>query len=455
MSTEPTPSLLVVDDDTGIQRQLRWAFDDYATTTCGDRPAALAAAATAAPAVVLLDLGLPPDPDGPSEGLQALGEILAAHPDTRVIVLTGQKERAYALKAVALGAYDFYQKPVDIDELRVIVSRAAFLHDLARESRAQQAAAGHSAVPGLITGSREMQRLADQVARFADPNVAVLVTGESGTGKELLAHGLHTLSKRHTAQYIAINCAAIPENLLESELFGYEKGAFTGAHKTTIGKFEQAHGGTLLLDEVGELPMSLQAKLLRVLQDHTIQRIGGRKPIAVDFRLVAATNKDLGKLVETGGFREDLYYRLSEVQLHVPPLRERPEDGPLIAEAFLESWTAEQGLGRVRLAPKAYDAIRAHTWPGNVRELQNRLKRAAIGAAGTITPADLELGDGARQSTGGETPLPSLREARRSAEMHVIQDALRKAGGNISETARLLGVSRPKLYQLLSDYNLR
>jgi len=451
MSKQPDPSLLVVDDDTGIQRQLRWAFDDYATTTCGDREAALAAVRKAEPAVVLLDLGLPPDPDGPGEGMAALREILAERPDARVIVLTGQKERAYALKAVSLGAYDFYQKPVDIDELRVIVSRAAYLRDLARESRAQQAEAGRSAVPDLITTSPAMQRVADQIARFADPNVAVLITGESGTGKELLANGLHALSKRRERAYVAINCAAIPENLLESELFGYEKGAFTGAHKTTVGKFEQAHGGTLLLDEVGDLPLSLQAKLLRVLQDHRIQRIGGRKSIDVDFRLVAATNKDLEKLVETGAFREDLYYRISEVRVRIPPLRERPEDAVLIAESFLVTWTAEQGLRRVGLSPEALDAIREHTWPGNVRELQNRVKRAAISADGAITAGDLELAE----PEPSEGPATSLREARRSAEVSAIRDALRRANGNISETARLLGVSRPKLYQLLSEYGLR
>ncbi len=451
MSKQPAPSLLVVDDDTGIQRQLRWAFDDYATTTCGDRAAALAHLRKAEPAVVLLDLGLPPDPDGPGEGMAALREILAERPDARVIVLTGQKERAYALEAVSLGAYDFYQKPVDIDELRVIVSRAAYLADLARERRAQQAEAGRSAVPDLITTSAAMQRVADQIARFADPNVAVLITGESGTGKELLANGLHVLSKRRERAYVAINCAAIPENLLESELFGYEKGAFTGAHKTTIGKFEQAHGGTLLLDEVGDLPMSLQAKLLRVLQDHRIQRIGGRKSIDVDFRLVAATNKDLEKLVETGAFREDLYYRISEVRVRIPPLRERPEDAVLIAETFLATWAAEQGLHRAGLGRDALEAVREHTWPGNVRELQNRVKRAAISAEGTITAADLELAAPERP----DGPATSLREARRSAEVSAIRDALRRANGNISETARLLGVSRPKLYQLLSEYELR
>jgi len=445
----PTP-LLVVDDDTGIQRQLRWAFDDFATTTCGDRGTAMTALHKTKAPVVVLDLGLPPDPDGPSEGLTALREILAARPDAKVIVLTGQRERAYALKAVGMGAYDYYQKPVDIDELRLIVARAANMHALEQENREQQAAAGRSAVPDLVTGDAAMQRVGDQIARFADANVSVLITGESGTGKELLAHGLHTLSSRKDGEYVAINCAAIPENLLESELFGYERGAFTGAHKTTIGKVEQAHKGTLLLDEIGDLPATLQAKLLRVLQDHTIERIGGRKRIPVDFRLVTATNRDLEQLVADGHFREDLYYRVSEVRVRIPPLRERPEDAILIAERFLDNWTRAQGMSRVGFSNDGLAAIRAYGWPGNVRELQNRVKRAALNAEqGRIGPEALELAEGESK------PVVSLRDARKSAEFNAVQEALRQADGNISETARLLGVSRPKLYQLLDDHDLR
>lgn len=448
-STRHDPRLLVVDDDPGLRRQLRWAFDGYETVEASDRKAAMEAVRKAEPAVVLLDLGLPPDPDGPSEGMAALRDILGLVPDAKVIVLTGQKERSYALKAVSLGAYDFYQKPVDIDELRLIVSRAATLYELEQENRELQASAGRAPVPGLITANPAMQRVADQIARFAEANVSMLIVGESGTGKEVLAYGLHALSARKEREYVAINCAAIPENLLESELFGYERGAFTGAHKTTIGKFEQAHGGTLVLDEIGDLPAQLQAKLLRVLQERKIERIGGRKSIPVDIRLVAATNRNLEDLVAKGEFREDLYYRVSEVVVRIPPLRERPEDAALIAQRFLESWLAEQRLPKIGLSHQALAAIRQYSWPGNVRELQNRVKRAAVNADGVITPEDLELAESPRKTA------QTLREARQSAEFNVIQDALSMANGNISETARILGVSRPKLYQLLSEHKLR
>jgi len=450
-ATKKPVRLLVVDDDPGLRRQLRWAFDDYKTTECGDRKAALEAIRKAPPAVVLLDLGLPPDPDGPSEGLAALRDILTATPEAKVIVLTGQKERAYALKAVSLGAYDFYQKPVDVDELTLIVARAANLHELERENRDLQAAQSECKVPGLITQNARMQQVGEQIARFAEANVAVLIVGESGTGKELLAHGLHTLGHRaEKGQYIALNCAAIPENLLESELFGYERGAFTGAHKTTIGKFEQANGGTLLLDEIGDLPASLQAKLLRVLQERKIERVGGRRGIPVDFRIVSATNRDLEKMVAEGGFREDLFYRLSEAVVRIPPLRERPEDAVLIAQSFLKAWTAEQGLHNPGLSPDALAVIGEHAWPGNVRELQSRLKRAAVNATGRITARDLELA-----APSDDEPARTLKEARQSAEYDAIRKALSLSEGNISEAARLLGVSRQGLYQLLSDHKMR
>ncbi|RMD91083.1 MAG: PEP-CTERM-box response regulator transcription factor [Alphaproteobacteria bacterium] len=450
MSEDSTAGLLVVDDDEGIRRQVKWAFDDFEVITCGDRPSALKALAKARPAVVLLDLGLPPDADGPSEGLAALGEILQRVPEAKIIVMTGQKERSYAVRAVGLGAYDFYEKPLDQEELSLIVRRALRLHELEAENRALLAGAGDHMVPGLLTANPALREVARQVAQLARTDVSVLIYGESGTGKELLSQGVHKLSRRAAGPYVAINCAAIPENLLESELFGHEKGAFTGAHKTTVGKIEQADGGTLMLDEIGDLPQALQGKLLRVLQEKSIERVGGRRAIPVDFRLVAATNRDLEAAIAEGAFREDLYYRIGEAVVTVPPLRQRPEDAILIAQRFLEAWSSEQGLANPGLAGDALAAITQYHWPGNVRELQSRIKRALACATGKITAADLDL------PVGGEAaPLMTLKEARQEAERRVIQQALAQAEGNISEAARLLDISRPTLYQLLSEHGLR
>lgn len=441
--------IIIVDDDPGLRRQLKWAFKQFDAIECGDRTEALEAVADAAPAVVLLDLGLPPDPDGPSEGLNTLSDILSRSPETKVIVMTGQKERQHALESVNRGAYDFYRKPIDVEELHLIVQRASQLYELERENRELQQSSADAVLPGMITGNARMRHVARQVTKFAKADVSVLVIGESGTGKEIVASALHTQSRRAKGSFVAINCAAIPENLLESELFGYEKGAFTGANKTTPGKMEQAHKGTLLLDEIADLPLALQGKLLRALQERTIERIGGRQTIPVDFRLVAATNRDLEEMVAEGSFRADLYYRLGETTIHIPPLRERPEDTLLIAQDFLARWAHEQGLGAIGFAADAFAAITQHNWPGNVRELQSRVKRGAVSATGKITAADLGL------SIEAEGKVPTLKEGRRSGEFHAIQQALARARGNISETARLLGVSRPTLYQLMSDHNLK
>ena len=450
MTDDTNRRLLVVDDDEGIRRQLKWAFDDFETSVCGNRAAGVKAAARNRPAVVLLDLGLPPDPDGPSEGLNALSEILKVAPEAKVIIMTGQKERSYAVKAVGLGAYDFYEKPLDLDELTLIVRRAMRLHELEAENRMLLASAGGDLIPGLITANPALRQVAQQIAQLARTDVSVLIYGESGTGKELLSQGVHRLSRRADGPYIAINCAAIPENLLESELFGHEKGAFTGAHKTTIGKIEQAQGGTLMLDEIGDLPPALQGKLLRVLQEKCIERVGGRRTIPVDFRLVAATNRDLKSAIADGGFREDLYYRIGEATVTIPPLRERPEDAVLIAQHFLASWSSEQELPNPGFAPDALAAITQYEWPGNVRELQSRIKRALACAAGRITAVDLDLA-----ANGQATALPTLKAARQEAERRVIQQAMTQAEGNISEAARLLDISRPTLYQLLSEHGLR
>jgi two-component system NtrC family response regulator len=448
MNSEGT-RILIVDDDPGLRRQLRWAFTDFHAVECADRSEALRAVEEEAPAVALLDLGLPPDPDGPSEGLAALSDILRRSPETKVIVMTGQKERQHALESVNRGAYDFYRKPIDVDELHLIVSRASHLHALERENRELQESAHEEAIPGLLTGNDRMRQVAKQVVQFARADVSVLVNGESGTGKELVAHALHSQSKRAQGQYVAINCAAIPENLLESELFGYEKGAFTGANKTTPGKIEKAHKGTLLLDEIADLPLALQGKLLRALQERSVERVGGRQAIKVDFRLVAATNRDLQAMVAEGTFREDLYYRLGETTIVIPPLRDRPEDALMIAKDFLVHWARDQDLGALAFAPDALAAITQHDWPGNVRELQSRVKRGAVSATGKITAADLGL------DVQGTEDLPTIKEARRNGEFHAIQKALGRAGGNMSEAARLLGVSRPTFYQLLADHNLK
>ncbi|GAB4125338.1 MAG: PEP-CTERM-box response regulator transcription factor [Rhodothalassiaceae bacterium] len=444
------PLLMIVDDDPGIRRQLKWGLDDFTVVECGDRPSAIKQVKKEPPLAVLLDLGLPPDADGPGEGLSALKDILTEVPDAKIIVMTGQRDRSYALKAIALGAYDFYEKPLDLDEIRLILARAARLHALEAENRRLLAVSHESGIPGLITASPKLRALGQQIGRLARTDVSVLIIGESGTGKEVLSRGVHLLSRRAEGPFIAINCAAIPEALLESELFGHEKGAFTGAHKTTVGKIEQADKGTLLLDEIGDLPLPLQAKLLRVLQEKSIERVGGRRSIAVDFRLVAATNRDLEKAISEGQFREDLYYRVGEAVIEVPPLRERPEDAVLIAQAFLAEWSELQGMKNPGFANDALAAIAQYAWPGNVRELQSRIKRALATASGRIGAIDLDL-----ETTGGPPAIQTLKEARQKAEFEAVQRAMSQTGGNISEAARLLDVSRPTLYQLLNDLGLR
>ena len=449
--TDDARNLLIVEDDAALRKQLKWAFNDYTVHLAEDRREALDLARKHEPAVVLVDLGLPPDPDGPSEGLKALSEVLQALPSSKAVVMTGQDEHAYAVEAVNKGAYDFYSKPIQVESLGQTIERAFRIYELEAENRQLRGAQRDSSIPGLETCNAEMRKVCQQIEKFARANVGVLIAGESGTGKELLARAVHEKSGRRGA-FIAINCAAIPENLLESELFGYEKGAFTGAHKTTNGKIEQADGGTLLLDEIGDLPLGLQAKLLRVLQERSVERVGGRKAIPVDFRIVSATNKDLPGMVEAGQFREDLYYRLGEVTVRVPPLRERPEDASLIAQRFLEDWAETENLGVVRFSAQGLAALTQYDWPGNVRELQSRVKRAALACDGTIRPRDLELEAGPTES---RATVQTLREARRDAEIAAIQAALVETEGKISDAARLLDVSRPTLYQLLRDHNLK
>jgi two-component system NtrC family response regulator len=453
MSQEAKPKLLIVEDDEGLQRQLRWAYDDYEVLTASDRNAAIDLLRAEEPPVVTLDLGLPPDPDGVSEGFATLEAILALKPETKVIVASGHGARESALRAIASGAYDFYQKPVDIDQLGLIVRRAFQLHGIETENRRLESHVGDDrrVLGTMITAAPEMTKVARTIERVANTSVSVMLLGASGTGKELLARGLHSASRRAEGAFVAINCAAIPENLLEAELFGYEKGAFTGAIKTTEGKIELAHGGTLFLDEVGDIPLPLQVKLLRFLQERVIERIGGRKTIAVDTRIVCATHQDLPAMIQAGSFREDLYYRLAEIVVRIPTLAERHGDPTLLAKHFLHSFSREMNPSVRGFAPGALDAINDWQWPGNVRELENRMKRAVIMADGKlITAEDLDL------APKGDDQLPiNLKAAREAVDRRVIRQALARTESNISSAARLLGISRPTLYDLLKQYGLQ
>jgi len=450
VSKDDKKVLLIVEDDPGLQKQMRWSFDATDTLVAGERESALAEVRRHEPPVVTLDLGLPPDADGASEGLATLEQILALAPDTKVIVVTGNQDRANAVKAVGMGAYDFYQKPFDPEVLGLVVGRAFRLHSLQQENRRLQSAQD-SPTHGIITRDPGMLKLCRSVEKVAPSDATVLLIGESGSGKELLAKALHQLSPRAAKRFVAINCAAIPENLLESELFGYEKGAFTGASKQTRGKIEFADGGTFFLDEVGDLPLALQAKLLRFLQERVVERIGGREEIAVDVRIVCATHQNLKKLIEEGRFREDLYYRLSEIVLEIPPLRERHGDALLLAHAFVQRFSRDEGRSPLRLQQDALAAIEAYAWPGNVREMENYVKRAVIMAdAAQIGAADLGL----RVPEGEPEPV-NLRQVRDEAERKAIIKVLSRVDGNIADAAHLLGVSRPTLYDLISRHGLK
>jgi two-component system, NtrC family, response regulator len=451
--TEAHKALLIVEDDPALQKQMCWAFDQYATIVAGDREAAVASVRRHEPAVVTMDLGLPPRPDDPTEGLQLLEEVHALAPDTKVIVLTGQNDRANALKAIALGAYDFCEKPFEPMLLGLMLERAFRVHDLQEENRRLQAAQQIPAMAGLVTRDPGMQKICRTVEKIAPTSATLLIIGESGTGKELLARALHELSPRKGNRFVAINCAAIPETLLESELFGYEKGAFTGAAKQTLGKLETANGGTLFLDEIGDLPLSLQAKLLRFLQERVIERIGGRQEIPIDVRIVCATHQNLKELTAAGKFREDLYYRLAEIVLEVPPLRARNGDAALLAHGFVHHFAAEQKRGSMTLTPDAVAAIEAHPWPGNVRELENVIRRAVIMAeSSSIGAGDIGV---APESAEGESSQLNLRQVREEAEKQAVLRALGRVNGNLSKAADLLGVSRPTLYELMHRFGLK
>jgi two-component system NtrC family response regulator len=454
MGNERSPPLLIVEDDPALQKQIRWSFSDYEAVTASDREEALAQMRRFQPPVVTMDLGLPPDADSVSEGFRLLEEILEAAPDTKVIVLTGQNDRGNALRAIDLGAYDFIAKPFEPEILALIVDRAFRVHGLQTENRRLRETSRPEALTGLVTSDPELLRVCRTIDKVAPTTATVLIIGESGTGKELLARGLHEGSSRRDQRFVAINCAAIPDNLLESELFGYEKGAFTGAVKTTPGKIESAHRGTLMLDEIGDLPMALQAKLLRFLQERVIERIGGRQEIPVDVRIVGATHQDLKALIREGRFREDLYYRLAEIVVNVPPLRNRIGDRALLAHAMVRRFAAEQKRGSLTLTPSALAAIEAHSWPGNVRELENCMKRAVIMAEGSqIDAADIGLEP--PPSSGDGSDVLELRVVRDHAERQAVIRALGRTNGNVVQAASLLGVSRPTLYDIMNKFGLK
>jgi two-component system NtrC family response regulator len=451
MLTEDKLKLLIVEDDLGLQKQLKWCFDKYEILVASTRSEALAQLRRFEPHVVLQDLGLPPDPEGVEEGMQTVREILALAPQTKVVVVTGNNDRDNAVRAVSLGAYDFYLKPVDTDALRLIVSRAFHIYELEEQNRLLRDAQFNAPFEGMIATDDAMLKVCRMVEKVGRTDASVLILGESGTGKELVARALHAQSPRKEARFVAINCAAIPEQLLESELFGHERGAFTGAIKQTLGKVELASRGTLFLDEIGDMPLSLQAKLLRFLQARVIERVGGRQEIAVDVRVVCATNKDVQGLIATQQFRQDLYFRIGEVTISVPPLRERPGGATVLAHAMLRKFSAVQGKPKRGFSEDALAALEAYSWPGNVRELENKVKTAMIMAEGVLINAqDLGL-----QDRGSGESLFNLKEVRTRAERQAIQQALSITDGNISRTAELLGVSRPTLYDLLDKYGMR
>ena len=447
------PVLLLVDDDPEIRDQMKWALaSDYQVLEASDRLAALGHVRKALPPLVLLDLGLPPDVDGASEGLAVLCETLRLHPLTKIIVVTGNSDRAKAVAAIESGAYDFIEKPVQLDVLKVVLQRALYLSGLERDNRVLKEQIGQAAFDGLVGTSPPMQEVFQLIRRVGPSDVPVLITGESGTGKELVAQAIHRQSLRQAGPFVAINCGAIPETLLESELFGYERGAFTGATQQRKGRTESAQGGTLFLDEIGDIPPGLQVKLLRFLQEHQIQRLGGKEPISVDTRILAATNVDLQRGMSDGRFREDLYYRLCVVTIAVPALKERGSDIILLARTFLGKYAEDQRKLLNGFTPEATEALMAHHWPGNVRELENRIKRAVVMAEGRyVTPLNLEL----REPTSFGGDASTLRASRESREKDLVRLAMEKAEGNVTRAAAELGISRPTLYQLLTRYGLK
>jgi len=443
--------LLIVEDDPGLQSQIRWCFESHDVLLAEDRESAILQIEKHKPAVVTLDLGLPPETDNPSEGFATLEQILEIEPATKVIVVTGQDEKENALKAIGLGAYDFYAKPFQPEIISLIVNRAFRLLELESENQRLLETTIDEPADGIIACSAQMQSVCKAIEKVAPSDATILLLGESGTGKELCARGLHDKGQNKKGKFVAINCAAIPDNLLESELFGYEKGAFTGANKKTIGKIEYADGGTLFLDEMGDLPMALQAKLLRFLQERVIERVGGKEPIPINARIVCATHQNLRSKIENGEFREDLFYRISEIPIEIPPLRMREGDVILLAKYFFEKFNNEQGRKLRGFSKEALIAMEAYSWPGNVRELQNRIKRGVIMSEGKqITAHDVEL-----DRTPIENMNFNLRDLRDNVERQAIVRAMTHVDGKVSAAAELLGVSRPTLYDLIKKLDIQ
>jgi two-component system NtrC family response regulator len=445
------PKLLIIEDDEALRAQMSRALSgDYLISAAETRATALEVFESERPALVLLDLGLPPAASGVEEGFALLRELLGLEPNTKVIVVTGRGEPENGRNAVADGAYDFFSKPYNLDELKMVLRRASYLHALEEENRILERRARREPFAEMLGTSKRMQDVFTMIRKVATSDAAVLILGESGTGKELAARAIHQESARREGPFVAINCGAIPDTLLESELFGHERGAFSGAHTQRKGRFEVAQGGTLFLDEIGELAFPLQVKLLRFLQERQIERVGGREPILIDTRVITATNRDIKSAISEGRFREDLYFRLGVVTIKLPPLRERGEDIVLLAKLLLDRYAADAHKIVKGFTDQARKALRAYPWPGNVRELENRVKRAVIMADGTrVTPVDLELHE--------EVATPramTLRQARERAEKEIVESALARHAGNLTQVAADLGISRPTLYDLLGKHNL-
>ncbi|MFO1390356.1 PEP-CTERM-box response regulator transcription factor [Cellvibrio sp.] len=442
------PILLIVEDDLGLQSQLRWHFDQYETIFAENRADAVAALRLHEASVVIQDLGLPPDEDGVDEGFKCIQDILRIAPSSKIIVMTGKTDHENAIRAVGMGAYDFYHKPVDPTTLDLIVQRAFHIFDLEADNR-RLTITNQAPLEGLISNDPQMLKICRQLEKISPTTVTCTLLGESGTGKEVMARAIHQLSPRKNKRFVAINCAAVPENLIESELFGYEKGAFTGANKLTLGKVETANEGTLFLDEIGDMPLNLQAKLLRFLQERVIERVGGRAEIPVDVRVICATNKDLEKMSREGTFREDLFYRICEMTVNIPPLRDRQGDKALLARHFQLKFAKEHSQNVTGFTPDAIEAIEGYNWPGNIREMENKVKRAVIMAEGKyITREDLGLAE------AGELSL-NLRHVRQEAEKSAMLRALSMTDHNVSAAAKLLGITRPTFYDLIKKYDMQ